>query len=165
MDRCSSACTGPVVRFLETKIPAPIIAAMLGAAMKLYALKFGVAIDPTRLRMLVGVGLSQASAVLALTAAATLWHARTTINPLDPGKTRQLVTGGVFRLSRNPIYLSLLMLLLAYAIRLDSPAVWLAPVAFVAYVTRFQIQPEERVLQAKFGEAFLAYRRRTRRWL
>lgn len=70
-----------------------------------------------------------------------------------------------FRVSRNPMYLSLLLLLVAYAVRLDSPVPWLGPIAFVGYVNRFQIGPEERALQAKFGEACLRYRARTRRWL
>lgn len=153
------------MRFLEARIPAPVVAILVGAAMKWYAVREGIRIDPTPLRMYVGLALAQASAVLALTAMVTMRRARTTINPLDPGRASQLVTGGVFRLSRNPIYVSLLFLLLAYAIRLDSPAVWIAPVFFVLYVTRFQIQPEERALQAKFGEAYAAYRQRTRRWL
>jgi protein-S-isoprenylcysteine O-methyltransferase Ste14 len=153
------------VRCIETKIPAPFIAATAGASMKFYAKASGIAIDPTALRMVVGVGLSQVSAVVAVAAFASLVWAHTTINPLDPSKATSLVTGGVFRLSRNPLYLSLLFLLVAYAIRLDSPAVWLGPLAFVAYVTRFQIHPEERALQAKFGEAYQRYRRRTRRWL
>jgi protein-S-isoprenylcysteine O-methyltransferase Ste14 len=153
------------MRFLETKIPAPIVAILLGAAMKLYAVAYGVAIDATPLRMHVGVGFAQASAVIALVSFVTFLHARTTINPLDPAKASRLVTGGIYRISRNPIYLSLLFLLIAYAVRLDSAAVWLAPVVFVPYVTRFQIQPEERALQAKFGEAYLEYQKRTRRWL
>jgi protein-S-isoprenylcysteine O-methyltransferase Ste14 len=154
-----------LARSLETKVPAPVVAAIAGAAMKLYAMRSGIVIDPTPLRMYVGLAFAQASGVLALAAAATLWHARTTINPFTPANATSLVTGGVYRLSRNPIYLSLLLLLLAYAIRLDAPAVWLAPVLFVAYVTRFQIQPEERVLQAKFGDAYRQYQARTRRWL
>ena len=60
---------------------------------------------------------------------------------------------------------SLLLLLVAYAVRLDSPLVWLGPIAFVGYVNRFQIGPEERALKAKFGEAYLRYRSHTRRWL
>ena len=56
-------------------------------------------------------------------------------------------------------------LLVGYAIRIDSWQTWLAPLAFVAYVTRFQIIPEERYLQIKFGEAFDQYRTRTRRWI
>jgi len=153
------------VRYLETKIPAPVVAIFLGVAMKFYALTSGIVIDPTRLRMLVGLAFAQASGVLALAAMGTLWHARTTINPLDPGKATRLSTGGVFRFSRNPIYLSLLFLLVAYAIRLDSPLVWAAPVVFIAYVTRFQIQPEERILRQKFGEAYANYQARTRRWI
>ena len=87
------------------------------------------------------------------------------MNPLEPANAANLVTGGVFRLSRNPMYLSLLLLLVAYAVRLDAPAVWLGPIVFVAYVTRFQIHPEERALEAKFGPAYLQYQLRTRRWL
>lgn len=155
----------PPLRSLEAKVPAPVVAALVGAAMKLYAMTSGVAIDPTPVRMVVGLAFAQASGLLALAALLTLRRARTTINPLDPGRATQLVTGGVFRLSRNPIYLSLVWLLLAYAIRLDSAAVWLGPVLFVLYVSRFQILPEERALQAKFGEAYAAYRKRTRRWL
>jgi protein-S-isoprenylcysteine O-methyltransferase Ste14 len=150
---------------LETKVPAPIIAAALGASMKFYATASGVVIDPTALRMYVGLGLAQASGLLAVIAVATFWRARTTINPLDPSRAAHLVTGGVFRVSRNPMYLSLLLLLVAYAVRIDSPAVWLGPIAFIAYVTRFQIHPEERALEARFGEAYLRYRTRTRRWL
>jgi protein-S-isoprenylcysteine O-methyltransferase Ste14 len=153
------------VRSLETKVPAPIVAAIAGGCMKLYAKTCGIAIDPSTLREYVGLAFAQASAVVVLAAVVSLWLARTTINPLDPGKASSLVTGGVFRLSRNPIYLSLLLLLLAYAIRLDSFAVWLGPVVFFAYVTRFQIRPEERALAHKFGEAYDRYRMRTRRWL
>ncbi|GGC15296.1 hypothetical protein GCM10007205_25290 [Oxalicibacterium flavum] len=115
--------------------------------------------------MQIGVGLAQISGVIALVAMACFWHARTTINPLDPRRASQLVTSGIFRWSRNPMYLSLLLLLVAYAIRLDSFAVWIGPIAFVAYVTRFQILPEERVLAEKFGDAYVAYKDRTRRWI
>jgi len=133
--------------------------------MKFYANTSGVVIDPTALRMYVGLGLAQASAVVVAAAVASMWHARTTINPLDPTKATSLVTTGVFRVSRNPMYLSLLLLLVAYAVRLDSPAVWIGPFFFIAYVNRFQIHPEERALKAKFGEAYLRYKMRTRRWL
>lgn len=155
----------PPVQFLETKIPAPVIAALVGAAMKWSARAAGIAIDPSVLRMQLGVGLSQLSAALALAAVAGLWRARTTINPLQPAKATHLVTGGIYRVSRNPLYLSLLMLLVAYAIRLDAALMWLGPLFFAAYVTRFQIAPEERALALKFGEDYQRYRARTRRWI
>ncbi|ODU08653.1 MAG: hypothetical protein ABS84_12405 [Rubrivivax sp. SCN 71-131] len=155
----------PRARFLDTRIPAPIIAAVLGGAMKAYRLANGIGIDPTPLRMHLGVALSQLSAVIVLVAVASLWRAHTTINPLQPARASALVTGGAFRFTRNPMYLSLLLLLVAYAIRIDSLVVWLAPLAYLAYVTRFQILPEERILQAKFGDAFAVYRAGTRRWI
>ncbi len=153
------------MRTLDTKIPAPVVAIIIGILTKWYAYSASIAIDPTPVRMQIGVGLAQFSALIAVVAMACFWHARTTINPLDPRRASQLVTSGIFRWSRNPMYLSLLLLLVAYAIRLDSLAVWFGPVAFVAYVTRFQILPEERVLAEKFGDAYVAYKDRTRRWI
>lgn len=153
------------MQFLETRIPAPVVAAVIGATMKGYTLAGDVVVDPTPLRMHVGVTLSQLSAVIALAAVFGLWRARTTIDPLHPARASALVTGGVFRFTRNPLYLSLLLLLVAYATRIDSWAVWAAPLVFLAYVTRFQIIPEERVLQRKFGDAFATYCAGTRRWL
>ena len=112
-----------------------------------------------------GIVLAQIAGLIAVAAFVTMARARTTINPFSPTRASHLVTAGVFRWSRNPLYLSLLMLLVGYAIRIDSWQTWLAPLAFVAYVTRFQIIPEERYLQIKFGEAFDQYRTRTRRWI
>lgn len=154
-----------MLQILETKIPAPVVAAVLGVSMKAYVVGGGILVDPSLLRMQLGVGLAQVSALLVLAALACMAWSRTTINPIDPTRASRLVTGGVYRFSRNPMYLSLLMLLVAYAVRIESPAVWLAPLFFVAYVTRFQILPEERVLAQKFGGDYQAYRQRTRRWI
>lgn len=150
---------------LDKKIPAPVSAMIIGALMKWYVHLNDILMDPSTIRMEIGIGLSQLSAVIALMGMACFWRVRTTINPLDPGKASCLVTNGIFRMSRNPMYLSLLLLLVAYAIRLDSLAVWLGPLIFVAYVTRFQILPEEHALAEKFGEAYLDYKHRTRRWI
>jgi len=90
---------------------------------------------------------------------------RTTINPLHPEKTSRLVTGGVYRISRNPMYVGMALLLLAWAVYLESPAALLGPIAFIAYITRFQIIPEEILLAQHFAEEFSAYRQRVRRWL
>lgn len=150
---------------LETRIPAPVIATVIGGCMKLYALSAHVMIDASPLLAEVGIRMAQLSAAIAILAFASFRLARTTINPLDPSRASSLVTGGIFRFSRNPMYLSLLLLLVAYAIRLEPGMEWLGPVVFFAYVTRFQILPEERILAEKFGDAFIEYRNRTRRWI
>lgn len=153
------------MRALENRIPAPVVALLLGGLMKAYALAAALPAEPSPTRVTVAVALAQLSAVIVLAAFASFWRARTTINPLHPSRASRLVTHGIFRLSRNPMYLSLLLLLVAYAIRLDALAAWLAPALFAVYVTRFQIVPEERALAAKFGPEYQAYRQRTRRWI
>ncbi len=92
-------------------------------------------------------------------------RARTTVDPLRPHKTATLVTTGIYRRTRNPMYLGLALLLAAYAVHLGAPLAVLGPIAFVAYITRFQIAPEERMLAQKFGEDYAHYRARVRRWL
>lgn len=153
------------MQHLETKIPAPVVAIIIGGTMKLYACTADVSIDASPALAAVGIGLAQLSAVIALVAIATFRRVRTTIDPFHPSRASALVTGGIFRITRNPMYLSLLLLLIAYAVRLDSWAEWLGPAFFAAYVTRFQIIPEERILAVKFGASFLDYKSRTRRWI
>lgn len=75
------------------------------------------------------------------------------------------MVGGVYRATRNPMYVGLALLLLAWTVYLGAPLALLGVAAFVAYITRFQIVPEERVLAQKFGPEFGAYRSRVRRWL
>jgi protein-S-isoprenylcysteine O-methyltransferase Ste14 len=76
-----------------------------------------------------------------------------------------LVTGGVFRVTRNPMYLSLLLYLLAWCVYLSSwPAFVFLPL-FVLYITQFQIKPEERTLSTLFGAQYSSYMERVRRWL
>jgi protein-S-isoprenylcysteine O-methyltransferase Ste14 len=90
---------------------------------------------------------------------------RTTINPLHPENTSRLVTGGIYRISRNPMYVGMALLLLAWAVYLESPAALLGIGGFIAYITHFQIMPEETLLAQHFGADFSAYRQRVRRWL
>lgn len=92
-------------------------------------------------------------------------RARTTVNPLAPVNASVIVDSGVYRLSRNPMYLGM-------ALALGSLALWWASAAgaallllFCLYLTQFQIKPEERALLARFGPAYAAYLRRVRRWL
>ena len=153
------------ITLLETKLPAPVLALLLGAAMKWFALTHPEVIDTSEWRRLGGIACAVVSAAIALSAFFVMRRARTTINPFSPTRASQLVTSGPFRFSRNPLYLSLLLLLVGYAFRLDAWFIWLSPALFLAYVTCFQIVPEERALRHQFGDAFARYCERTRRWL
>ncbi|MBU1236630.1 MAG: isoprenylcysteine carboxylmethyltransferase family protein [Gammaproteobacteria bacterium] len=150
---------------MKTTIPAPVVATAVGGIMKLYAHAAHLSIDTSPVLAEFGIRLSQLSAVIALLAVVGFGLARTTINPFDPSRASTLLTGGIFRITRNPLCLSLLLLLIAYAVRLGSWVEWLGPAFFAAYITRFQIIPEEKALAVKFGAAFLAYKSRTHRWI
>jgi protein-S-isoprenylcysteine O-methyltransferase Ste14 len=93
------------------------------------------------------------------------WKQRTTVNPMKPNATSALVTTGVLRFSRNPIYLGDVLLLAAWALWLHSITALIALPPFVAYITKFQIQPEEAALRSKFAEQFTNYCGSVRRWL
>ena len=114
-----------------------------------------------------GVAGLLAAAGLALDFSGLLTFVRrhTTISPLSPRKSTVLVTRGVYRFTRNPMYLGLVCLLAAWAVWLAALLPFAGPVLFVAYITRFQIRPEERVLSQLFGPAYTDYTRRVRRWI
>ena len=92
-------------------------------------------------------------------------RARTTVTPLKPEKASTLVVGGLYRVSRNPMYLGMLILLIGWALWLGNPVSLLLLPVFVIYLTVFQIKPEETALSEKFRSDYDAYRRRVRRWL
>jgi protein-S-isoprenylcysteine O-methyltransferase Ste14 len=102
---------------------------------------------------------------IAVAAFARFRNAGTTVNPLDPSKASRLVTDGVFRVSRNPMYLGLVLLLIGWAVWLGSASPWLVPPLFVIVLTVVQIIPEEQALSRNFGESYLLYRRSVTRWI
>lgn len=106
-----------------------------------------------------------AGIVICASGVMSFQRAGTTTNPLEPEKVSALVVAGIYRISRNPMYLGFALLLLAWGIFLGSVLALLLVPAFILYMNRFQIAPEERALEARFGDAFFAYRRSVRRWI
>ena len=92
-------------------------------------------------------------------------RAGTTVNPLSPGNARRVVTTGVFAWTRNPMYLGMAAALVGLSTWLGTWPALLVAAAFCAYLTRFQIVPEERALHDLFGEPYARYCRRVRRWI
>jgi protein-S-isoprenylcysteine O-methyltransferase Ste14 len=150
---------------LELKIPPVLVAVITAALMWITSvltaeLSITTAIGKTAALLLLAMGTG-----IGLAGVVSFKKARTTVNPLKPETSSVLVDSGVFRFTRNPMYLALLLALLAWGLMLNHlwPLVW-APV-FVCYMNRFQIQPEERALEKQFGKAFLDYKNQVRRWL
>ena len=101
---------------------------------------------------------------LIAAAASAFRQASTTIHPQHPEQTRVVVDSGVFGFSRNPIYLGMALILVAWALWLAAPFAWLGIPLFVVVITRWQIVPEEEILLNKFGEPYRLYCQKVRRW-
>lgn len=114
---------------------------------------------------LFGGAMMLAGAALAAAGVGLFRRARTTVDPRDPSASTSLVTGGVYRITRNPMYVGFVAILLGLVVQTGSPAALASPLLFAWYLDRFQIRAEERLLRERFGPAFDAYARRTRRWL
>ena len=92
-------------------------------------------------------------------------RAGTTVDPVFPERASRLVTTNVFGISRNPIYLALLLMLLALSLWAGNVLAFLWCATFTWHLTCFQIKSEEKALLEKFGEEYLAYKKRVRRWI
>jgi protein-S-isoprenylcysteine O-methyltransferase Ste14 len=155
----------PIMRRLERLIPPPLLLLIAGAAMWGLRWLTGAVAAAGSARLAIASAIAVAGLLFAAPAIIAFRRAATTISPVDIDAASALVTGGSYRLSRNPMYVGLTCLLLGWAVYLAAPWTLLGPLAFVLYVTRFQIVPEERVMIAKFGRDYVAYQARTRRWL
>jgi protein-S-isoprenylcysteine O-methyltransferase Ste14 len=150
---------------LELKIPPPAAAALVAAVM------WGISLDtpsldvPRLIRVVAAFAIALAGGGIALSGAISFRRAGTTVNPMKPEKTSSLVTTGIYRVTRNPMYVGDLFVIVAWAVFLSAPWTLVGPLAFVLYMNRFQIAPEERVLSAMFGTDYSTYKARVRRWL
>lgn len=150
---------------LELAVHPPVVFIATGTLMFLAHRWLPVATIELPHRKVTCAALFLASAAIALTALVQFARERTTIDPKRPEAASRLVTTGAFRWTRNPIYLALLIWLLAWGLSQGNLVSLALIVVFPLWITRFQIIPEERALAAKFGDKFERYRRRTRRWI
>jgi protein-S-isoprenylcysteine O-methyltransferase Ste14 len=156
---------GEAVSWLEHRVPPPLVGLVVALLMAWLAggphwhVPTGTNGLSVLLLVLVGL-LFDLAGLLAFRAS------RTTVNPLRPERASALVTRGVYRITRNPMYVGMVFLLLAWGLYLAHwPALLLGPTAYVLYLSRFQIVPEERALLGLFGEDYRRYMGRVRRWL
>ena|SRR5438132_4152422 len=153
------------MNFLELKVPPVAVALVTALLMWLVAwsLPAGALVAPSRIlfAMILAI-LGAATSVLGVVA---FRRASTTVNPTKPEATSSSVHSGIYTVTRNPMYFGFLLILSGWAIFLANALVFLLLPVFIVYMNRFQIQPEERTLTALFGEAFVAYTTRARKWV
>jgi protein-S-isoprenylcysteine O-methyltransferase Ste14 len=153
------------MHFLELRIPPPIVGLIIAGGMWIVAHLSAVIQLPRVARLSLAVMLGAIGVAVALSGVLSFRRAQTTVNPLKPETSAALVSTGIYSFTRNPMYLGMVLGLFGWAVYLSSIWSLLGPVLFVLYITRFQIVPEERVLDRLFGAPFAAYKKRVRRWL
>lgn len=150
---------------LENRMPPPLVLLISGVGMA----ACGAALAPSPLpwswRAAAAVVPFLAAGAFGPRAIRAFSRAGTTIDPVHVQRASVLVTGGVFGRTRNPMYVSMALLLLSLAVLEGKWPLLAGPILFVLYIGRFQIRPEERALTARFGTDYEAYRRRVPRWL
>ena len=149
---------------LETKVPPPVVAASAAIIMWGISRLAPQLTMPADIRLAASVAIVVTGIACAASGALIFRRVRTTINPHTPDKTSSLVSSGIYRVTRNPMYLGLLLVLIAWAVFLSSAWALLGVACFVGYMNRFQIAPEERALGKLFGSEYEVYKASVRRW-
>ena len=153
------------MRSLETAIPPPAVAALAALAM------WGISLVAPTLQMPAAVRVAACAAsflvglFFSVAGVISFRRARTTLDPTKPETASSLVRSGIYRVTRNPMYVGLCFVLFAWGVFLSSAWALLGLLALVLYLGRFQIAPEERALARLFGAEYTAYQAKVRRWL
>jgi protein-S-isoprenylcysteine O-methyltransferase Ste14 len=153
------------MRVLDLKVPPLAAGALLAALMWLVSRLvpgFNFVFPGREFLALI---LAIAGAMIILLGVASFRRAKTTINPMKPELSSALVISGIYKLTRNPMYLGFLLVLASWAVFLSNALAFVFVPAFIFYMNRFQIEPEEKALAAKFNQEFVDYKSRVRRWL
>ncbi len=150
---------------LEHKIPPPIVTLIAAGGIylssKLSPLN-ALTIEPA---YWLGGALALLGFGIMLAGALEFRRARTTVNPLNPEQASELVISGIFKRTRNPMYLGMSLILGGATLVIGHliGLIWL--MAFMVYIQTYQITPEEKAMQKLFGDAFVQYRQQVRRWI
>ena len=148
---------------MKKRIPPPLIAMLCVLIIFLSKSIFPSFVFSYKLQL--GIFVSTIGFLLLIVSIKSFIDSKTTINPLNLKKSSYLVTSGVFRFSRNPMYLGMLLFLLGTAIILNIIGGLIISILFIFYMNFFQIIPEEKALENLFGKNYRNYRKTVRRWI
>ncbi|MFC3093727.1 isoprenylcysteine carboxylmethyltransferase family protein [Alteromonas sediminis] len=152
------------MQFLECRIPPVLVLLIAGLGAFFTKQVYSDYIWIGEWQRGVSVLLLIAGILVAVAGVISFKRANTTVNPVAIDKASALVTTGIFQYTRNPMYLGMLLVLTAYCIKAGVLMALIWPLLFVVYMNRFQIVPEEKALTGQFGQVYIDYTLRVRRW-
>jgi len=148
---------------MNNKIPPPIITLICGLGIyfsrPLFPKYNFISID------IIAASFFLLGIIMLITAVLSFKKRSTTVSPLQPEKASYLVVSGIFKYSRNPMYLGMLLILISMTIKFNFVGGILIIFAFITFITKFQIIPEETALEKLFGKEFTRYKKKTKRWI
>ena len=145
------------------KIPPPILVLILVVSSFLSSKKIDVIHIPHQ--TLVSILILLIGILILIIPVTMFIKYKTTIDPIEFKKVNKLVTSGIYKYSRNPMYLGLLLIVISSSILYLNIYSVSTPIFFYYWINRFQIQREEIFLTEKFGKEYLSYKTKTRRWI
>ena len=148
---------------METKIPPPVVTLIFGFAIYL-SRKIFPEIEIQHASFF-GMFLLLLGFLILISAVQLFRNDKTTVNPLSPEQATKLVTNGIFKLSRNPMYLGMAVILASVAVFFNIIGGIIFMALFCLYITKFQIIPEEKAMKELFAQDFEQYMKATRRWI
>ncbi len=148
---------------METKIPPPLVTLIFG--LSIYFSRELFPIIEIKYSFYVGIVLLLLGFLILISAVRLFRIDQTTVNPLSPKQATKLVTEGIFKFSRNPMYLGMACVLASLAMFFNIIGGIVCIALFCAYITKFQIVPEEKAMLDLFSEDFTQYKQTTRRWI
>jgi protein-S-isoprenylcysteine O-methyltransferase Ste14 len=154
-----------ILSTLELKVPPLALTAGMAFAMWLISSQWPSYLATPAWALVSALILAAVAIALCASAIWSFIASKTTVNPTTPASASFVVSSGVYRFTRNPMYLAFLLLLSAWAICLANLMSSLALPVFVLFMNRFQIKPEERALLSKFGTQYEQYLALVRRWV
>lgn len=155
-----------VTQFVTMKLKVPPILIFFAFAVIMYVVAKFLPIGSFNFfgRKYLVIGLLVIASIVVFISLLQFYIKKTTVNPTKIENASNLVTSGIYRYSRNPMYLGMLLVLLALGVWLGNAFNSLIAAGFVSYMNRFQIIPEEEVLLKIFGKAYSQYYTLVRRW-
>ena len=148
---------------METKIPPPIVTLIFG--LSIYFSRGIFQVVEIKYSFYFGILLLLLGFVILISAVRLFRKDKTTVNPLSPEQATKLVTDGIFKYSRNPMYLGMALVLGSIAVFFNLIGGIILIALFCAYITKFQIFPEEKAMRDLFPDDFDKYTKATRRWI
>ncbi|HVN48174.1 MAG TPA: isoprenylcysteine carboxylmethyltransferase family protein [Bacteroidota bacterium] len=164
-DKDSLRKSGCIAMNISLKVPPPIVTIAIGAMMWCAAKIFPGLTFPIPFSGTIAGITALAGGAMSVLAMITFYKYKTTINSVNVDSTSSFVSSGVYAISRNPIYFGLLLVLIAWCFHISNIVALFGVPLYIIYTNRFQIKPEEEAMEIKFGQAYIAYKEKTRRWI